>query len=1324
MKTPTLLMAAVAAVNLRAAVPLPTEFPISRGDLQTRDPFVVVDRANGRYCLFRTYYVEPGDPAGDYFGMTGRGVQVSESTDLEHWSEAKPVLEIPEEFDCKAVWAPEVHSYKGKWYIFTTLNYRTEGRGTWTFVSDDLRGPYRPMAKRSVTPVDWWCLDGTLWVEDGKPYMVFCHEWQQIVDGEMCYVPLTDDLSAADGEPVTIFKASDGPHVRPDCLVTDGPFLERTADGGLEMIWSSHLDTGAYCVFKVRSESGKLAGPWKRHETIFDADGGHAMLFTDLQGRRRIALHSPNKPGTERPFFLPYDGTTKRELKSPDGRNSIVFTVGETLAYQIFRDGKAMTEPAEVALELEGGPTLGERPKLLDTVRTEREEKIATPIYKKSEITGVTRFMTLSFADGWSVEAAARDDGVAFRHVTSRGGKMVVKNERLPLRFASRDQQVIACADWACYDPDDRFQNSWEGVYHQLPLSEAPTNTSEAIWYTPVTFLSDGAAMCVTESDLRDYPGWCLVGGGDGRSLEGIFAGYPTKLECVGGEGGDTRGIGERVLARAGHIAETDGTRAFPWRVFMLASEPADLIASDIVMALAEPASGDFSWVKPGKVAWEWWNDWNVSGVDFKAGINTKTYEKYIDFAAEYGLEYVILDLGWSVGYDVMRIAPGMDVAELIRYGKARGVGIILWSTASQFIGRIGEVMDTYKAMGAAGFKVDYMDRNDQLMVAWLEEIARHAAERRLVVDFHGMYKPTGLQRKYPNILNFEGVHGLEQMKWEKETTQPVHDCLMAYTRLAAGPLDYTPGAMRNCRREGWAPVHGRPGSLGTRCHQLGLAVILEAPLQMLCDSPTQYRKNAECARFLAEVPTVWDEIRPLGGVPGKSVVLARRKGDVWYVGAIGAWDEQTVEIDTSFLAAGEWRLTAFADGVNADRDPEDYARTVRVVRAGEKPVYTLGPGGGLALKIEPMQGDVFASGRARASKNGTEMDGILFHNVRNFWETPEGGFAMLRASAQVDAVFDDFGKLMSASGSGVELRFLMTGDEVEVELGCESADGVAACTLYYGDFVADWPETDKLVRGRRSSVRIRRSPHAAKLREIHAREGGRFDPDVVRLVLPGDRLRYFGVKGGVAVPREDQLPQKTYLAYGSSITHGSIPLHVLHAYVERVAAGLDAEGRLRLFRELSSAKAACENPRRLSTVMMSVDEPAVEAAAHTTFGDQLQFAWTVGANASDNPFRHAWHPDHDGKTADYSGPVVSGDDLANYANPVKPELWSVTNTLYLSWHKRNNPTEDADFEHNPEETPAGYATWTVGGLLSNGPIKSMGVFFLKRIADVGTVEE
>lgn len=287
------------------------EFPIALADVHTRDPYIVADAATKRYLMFTTYYVEPGTPGSDWFGMTGEGVQVYESKDLEHWSRPKQVLKIPAEFDCSAVWAPEVHSWKGKWYIFTTLNYKKGGRGTWTFVSDDLRGPYRATSDRSITPQDWCALDGTLCVEDGRPYMVFCHEWVQVTNGTICVSQLSDDLSRAVTEPRTLFSVCDGPGVKLNPGITDGPFMHRSKSGALRMLWSSFLPESGYCTLRAESESGKLDGPWGGHEVIFSRDGGHGMVFRDFEGRLRLVIHTPNGAPHERAKILFIDDDLK-----------------------------------------------------------------------------------------------------------------------------------------------------------------------------------------------------------------------------------------------------------------------------------------------------------------------------------------------------------------------------------------------------------------------------------------------------------------------------------------------------------------------------------------------------------------------------------------------------------------------------------------------------------------------------------------------------------------------------------------------------------------------------------------------------------------------------------------------------------------------------------------------------------------------------------------------------------------------------------------------------------------------------------------------------
>jgi alpha-glucosidase len=458
--------------------------------------------------------------------------------------------------------------------------------------------------------------------------------------------------------------------------------------------------------------------------------------------------------------------------------------------------------------------------------------------------------------------------------------------------------------------------------------------------------------MSVSESDLLDYPGWNMKRAEGGvPDLVAHMARYPVKVEHRNGNeiGSPERPLRHiRVTERAGHLAETAGSRSYPWRVFMLAASEGKLCESDIVYALASPSKlKNTDWIRPGKVAWEWWNCWNVSGVPFRAGCNTATYEYYIDFAAEFGIEYVIMDEGWSKKLAIMELNPETDVPHLVKYANSRNVGIILWCAWPQLVGRQHEVFSKYAKMGVKGFKIDFMDRDDQVMENFLEETAKIAAEYKLILDYHGMHKPTGMSRTYPNVLNYEGVHGLECMKWENGTDFMRNDLLGLYCRMSAGPMDYTPGAMLNMTRQQYKANFQQPGSQGTRVHQMALMALYEAPLQMLCDSPTQYLRNRECFEFMAKVPVVWDETVGLSGEMESSAAMARRKGDVWYAAAINSWDPCTMEIDTSFLRDGKWSVEIFEDGINADRDATDYRKISRSVKAGEKIKVNLAPGGG-----------------------------------------------------------------------------------------------------------------------------------------------------------------------------------------------------------------------------------------------------------------------------------------------------------------------------------------------------------------------------------------
>ena len=406
------------------------------------------------------------------------------------------------------------------------------------------------------------------------------------------------------------------------------------------------------------------------------------------------------------------------------------------------------------------------------------------------------------------------------------------------------------------------------------------------------------------------------------------------------------------------YIAATAGARTYPWRVFLFADNPVKFCEADAVYALAAPCAlkGDLSWIKPGKVAWEWWNDWNVSGKDvkFKAGCNTETYKYYVDFASRHGVEYVIMDEGWSVKLKIMEVNPATDVPAICKYAKSRGVGIILWCSWPQLVGRQREVFGKYAKMGASGFKIDFMDRDDQFLEQFLEETAAIAAEYKLVLDYHGMHKPTGLSRTYPNVLNYEGVHGLEQMKWTKNLDFPQNDLNCFFARMTAGPMDYTPGAMLNYTRSQFHATTSKPGSQGTRVHQMALMSMYEAPLQMLCDSPTQYERNLECFEFMAAVPTTWDDTVGLAGDTEGYAACARRKGEVWYVSAIGSWEPRTLKVDLPFLGEATYRAEIFEDGPNADRDATDYVRRFQNVSSRKPLELRLAPGGGFTARLVP----------------------------------------------------------------------------------------------------------------------------------------------------------------------------------------------------------------------------------------------------------------------------------------------------------------------------------------------------------------------------------
>ena len=452
---------------------------------------------------------------------------------------------------------------------------------------------------------------------------------------------------------------------------------------------------------------------------------------------------------------------------------------------------------------------------------------------------------------------------------------------------------------------------------------------------------------------MENYPGLYLSAAEGENRLTGCFAPYPKKMV----QGGHNQ-LQMLVKEHEAYIAKVDNPRSFPWRMSIVTTSDKDLAASNLSYLLAAPSRlTDISWIKPGKVAWDWWNNWNLDGVDFITGVNNPTYKAYIDFASANGIEYVILDEGWAVNLqaDLMQVVKEIDLKELVDYAASKNVGIILWAGYHAFERDMENVCRHYAEMGVKGFKVDFMDRDDQIAVDFNRRAAATGAKYKLLIDLHGTYKPTGLQRTYPNAINFEGVFGLEEVKWAaKDMDQVTYDVTFPFIRMVAGPVDYTQGAMNNANKGHFFPRRSEPMSQGTRCRQLAEYVVFESPLNMLCDSPTNYDKEEECTSFIAGIPTVWDNTLPLQAKIGEYIVIARQKNGVWYVGGLTDWEARDVEIDLSFLPSGNYRAELFKDGVNAGRVAKDYKREFLDLTAGQKLKIHLAPGGGFVMKITP----------------------------------------------------------------------------------------------------------------------------------------------------------------------------------------------------------------------------------------------------------------------------------------------------------------------------------------------------------------------------------
>ena len=640
---------------------------------------------------------------------------------------------------------------------------------------------------------------------------------------------------------------------------------------------------------------------------------------------------------------------TKFSAVSPDRLNEVRLEVGDKgMSYSVWRRGKVLVKPSSVALNTQEHGHLDGKGVVPSATKRKLEGIVKTPIYKKSQVDLAANETRVDFGE-WAVVLVARDDGVAWRFETKSGGELTVVNE---------DTQYFIPEDATlCYSRVGGFQTGFEQVASYGKPGEVPTGHHDIVLAPMTAVVPDAGVVGMTESNLLDYPGLNFRHTKDEAFLRAAFASEPDPEKVK---------VGKRmtsVKGRLPYLAKTTGSRVFPWRVYVLADNPSGLVSSDVVYALAEPSRiADTSWIKVGLVQWDWWHGFNISDVPgLKTGCNFETYKAYIDFAAANGIPYIIMDEGWSEKLNLDKPRAEANPEGVIKYGQEKGVDVILWAAWAPLMKAEdrARIFDRYAAMGAKGFKIDFMQRDDRVLEKFLEDTAADAAARKLVVMYHGIHKPTGLCRTFPNVINYEGVYGLEQGHGRGGQQKiPPNDCAIPYMRGLAGMMDYTPGAMHN--RASAAPEFrsvdkNEPrGCYGTRCHQLALFPIFEGPVQMLCDSPTMYRKNKECTDFLVKIPTVWDETVGVAGEIGKFSSIARRKGSDWWLGAITDWEKRELELPTKFLGEGEWKVEAFEDADDADVNAEHYVRREFTVKAGDSIKVRLAPGGGFAARFSP----------------------------------------------------------------------------------------------------------------------------------------------------------------------------------------------------------------------------------------------------------------------------------------------------------------------------------------------------------------------------------
>lgn len=642
----------------------------------------------------------------------------------------------------------------------------------------------------------------------------------------------------------------------------------------------------------------------------------------------------------------------KYVLSSPDGTLKVEISTGNELAYQVMHGNDTILSHSNIALVLEDGTVVGKTPRITGERRKKIKDNIESPFYRFKEFVATGNELDLKLKGGFGIIFRAYNEGVAYRFYTTQSSDIIIKDEQAEFNF-NKDYTA-----YLPYTTNDKkpMAMAFQNVYDITPLSKAQPKLA----FLPVTVDCGSVKLTLLESDLEAYPGMFVQSQQGKYGLKGVFAPYPAKTDFYPWR------KQEYVTETTDFISRSCGSRSYPWRVLAITEKDTDMPVNNLVYALASPNRiGDTSWIKTGKVAWDWWNDWNLKGVPFKAGINMDTYKYYIDFASRNGLEFIVLDEGWYApkSGDMLTVIPELDLPELIAYGKSKGVEIVLWTVFNVLDSQLEAACKKYADMGIKGFKVDFLDRDDQTAVEMVYRIAEMTARYKLTLDLHGIYKPTGINRTYPHIINFESVFGMEEVKWtDIKNNMPLYDVTFPYIRMMAGPVDYTPGAMRNATKADWRAMYYTPASMGTRCHQLAAYIVHDSPFTMLCDAPTNYLNEQECVDFMASLPVEVDSTFIASGELGKYIVTVRKKDVNWYIGGMTNWDERDVQLDFSFLPEGmSYTAVLFKDGVNANKQAEDYRKeTIRIDKDSRLTLH-LASGGGFAMKLElcPVHGQI-----------------------------------------------------------------------------------------------------------------------------------------------------------------------------------------------------------------------------------------------------------------------------------------------------------------------------------------------------------------------------